>query len=164
MGSDDEVIGSVDVTDANGSPGGKTVTIDVPSTANADNYGGGYYYWFCEVGVTCKGDDTQDEDSALTIYRTGSRSIETASITNTAVGNVVYFSRADIEPRTVTAVETVTRDAVTYSEIHLDESIAALPIPGTDTLSSVQMLGVDLYSLSLYELLVTDFGAKAGYV
>jgi hypothetical protein len=166
MGSDDEVITSGNITSPNGTPVALTLQAGVPSTAGSDNYGGGYCYWFCEIGVNCKIDNDTDEDSAFDIYQVGTRELEVlaSDITNTAVGNVLYFSRSDIEPRTIVKITTETRHGSDYKRLHLDESIAEMPIPGTDTGSSTQMLGADIYSLGLYEEAPTDFESKTGYV
>jgi hypothetical protein len=132
--------------------------IPVPMTGQGDNKVAGRrsFILSCYCVAPIITDATGTSAAALT--QAGRDQIRFRGAGATDVGRILHFSNPSIEPRRVVGYN------ATSGIYTVEPPLGSLPVEGTDTVTTRDVVGVNLYSMSIYEKIVTSYVATHGRI
>lgn len=142
------------ISAAHGSPTSYSITINLPPMTGADTKRYGRREFEFGVWVKCMMDYTQKIETSVALADSSINSV-TASVTANLVGNSVHFGTdLGIEERQI--VKQISLGGGAFKLV-MDRPMSRMPDVAADSISSNEILGIDLYSLDLRCLPITDF-------
>jgi len=144
---------TITVSAANGTPTTYSVTVPVPPQTGELTLHMGRVPWILDVYCYTPVDNTRPDVGPLPLVDVDDKWFVVAS-SSIGIHDVVYSSLTREEPRSTVAARAIGGGNYKY---FLDAPWTEIPTPGTHTITSREILAVDMYSWGVQELEIAAF-------